>query len=148
VRGELRCRWAAAEAFRRAGETREAKERLLSLELELETRDLNVLLRRVRRSLRLVGVRRAAVRTKAGALTGREAEVIGLVADGLSNAEIARRLAVGRPTVERIVASASQKLRARTRVQAAVLAAAARLTSWRRLPPAGSEVDNCCRCDR
>jgi len=62
-------------------------------------------------------------RTAAGQLTGREAEVLELVADGLTNGEIARRLGVGRPTVVRLIKSAQQKLGASSRTQAAALAA-------------------------
>ena len=82
------------------------------------------LLGRVRRSLRLSGESRPAPRgSGAHGLTAREHEVLALVGDGLSNAEVARRLGLGRPTVERLVASASTKLGARSRLQAAALAA-------------------------
>jgi DNA-binding CsgD family transcriptional regulator len=75
---------------------------------------------RVRRSLRLAGVRRSAARERAeGGLTGREREVLELVAQGLSNAEIARRLGTGRSTVERTIAAAAAKLGVRSRAQAA-----------------------------
>ena len=123
VRGAFRCRWAAAEALRRAGEIGEARDRLLAIEAEVEERRLEVVLRKVRRSLRLVGVRRAAERTRVGALTGREVEVLALVGEGLTNNEIARRLGVGRPTVAGLIRSARQKLGAESRAQAAALAA-------------------------
>jgi DNA-binding CsgD family transcriptional regulator len=123
VRGAFRCRWAAAESLRRAGRLEEARTRLLLLEPETERRQLNVLLRRIRRSLRLMGVHRTAERTTVGLLTGRELEVLELVADGLTNREIARRLALGRPTVVRLIRSAQQKLGANNRTQAAALAA-------------------------
>ena len=123
VRGAFRCRWAAAEALRRAGRADDARERLIVLEREAETRQLNVVLMKVRRSLRLLGERRAAVRTKAGVLTGRETEVLELVGAGLTNDEIARRLGLGRPTVVRSIRSAQQKLGASNRTQAAALAA-------------------------
>jgi DNA-binding CsgD family transcriptional regulator len=122
-RGAFRCRWAAAESLRRAGRIDEAKTRLLHIEPELARRQLNVLLTKVQRSLRLAGVRRAARRTRAGDLTGREAEVLDLVGDGLTNDEIARRLGLGRPTVVRLIRSAQQKLGAESRTQAAALAA-------------------------
>lgn len=123
VRGAFRCRWAAAEALRRAGDDAEARERLLVLESAAEERQLNVVVRRIHRSLRLLGLHRAAERTKAGVLTGREAEVLELVAEGLTNREIARRLGLGRPTVVRLIASAQRKLGATSRTQAATLAA-------------------------
>lgn len=122
-RGGLRCRVAAAESLRLAGRPDEACAELLRLEPELEERRLEVLLRKARRSLRLAGVRRAAPRTHAGALTGREAEVLALVAAGLTNEEIARRLGLGRPTVVRLIRSAQHKLGASSRLQAAALAA-------------------------
>jgi len=75
-----------------------------------------------RRSLRLAGVRRDAPRVRTGALTGRELEVLELVAEGLVNDEIARRLGIGRPTVVRLIRSAQQKLGAGTRAHAAALA--------------------------
>ena|SRR5438132_1280874 len=121
--GAFRCRWAAAESLRRSGQTDEAKARLLLIEPEVEQRQLNVLLRKIRRSLRLTGVHRAVERTTVGALTGREAEVLELVAEGLKNDEIARRLGVGRPTVVRLIRTAQHKLGAESRAQAAALAA-------------------------
>jgi DNA-binding NarL/FixJ family response regulator len=58
----------------------------------------------------------------ASALTNREAQVLTLLADGLNNAEIARRLFIGEGTVKTHVARIFTKLAVRDRVQAAVYA--------------------------
>jgi DNA-binding NarL/FixJ family response regulator len=58
----------------------------------------------------------------AEALTEREAEVLRLVAQARSNAEIARELFIGEATVKTHVSNILQKLGARDRVHAAVLA--------------------------
>ena len=123
VRFELRARWGAGEAARRAGHLARTRT-LLALEEELEARSMLPLLGRVRRSLRLAGVVRAQRMRADGLLSGREQEVLVLVAEGLTSAEIAMRLAVSRATVESHVRSAMRKLGASTRRQAAALVTA------------------------
>ncbi|TWE11526.1 response regulator transcription factor [Rudaeicoccus suwonensis] len=63
-----------------------------------------------------------AARVAAEQLTIRELEVVRAVVEGLSNAEIGRRLYVGEATVKTHLASAQQKLGATNRVSVAVAA--------------------------
>jgi DNA-binding CsgD family transcriptional regulator/tetratricopeptide (TPR) repeat protein len=78
----------------------------------------------VRRGLRASGARgiprgpRAATRTNPAGLTVRELEVVELLAQGLSNAEIADRLVVSPKTVDHHVSAVLAKLSARSRAEA------------------------------
>ncbi|HTR33719.1 MAG TPA: helix-turn-helix transcriptional regulator, partial [Gaiellaceae bacterium] len=60
-------------------------------------------------------------------LSGREREILGLVAEGLSDAEIAHRLVLSPHTVHRHVANIRRKLGLRSRSAAAAAAARAGL---------------------
>lgn len=121
-RSELRCRWAAAEAMRLAGRRSEAVRLLEEAESLAMALGMVPILGRVRRSLRLAGVRRSAARRSSGSVTAREREVLDLVAAGLTNAQIAARLGVGRPTVARLVSNAAARLGTTSRVQTAARA--------------------------
>ena len=83
----------------------------------------------VSRSLRELGARdvptgpRAATRENPAGLTPREVEVLGLVAEGLRNADIAAQLFVSERTVGHHVSSILGKLGVKTRGQASAEAA-------------------------
>ncbi|WP_051806547.1 response regulator transcription factor [Streptomyces sp. NRRL F-2747] len=69
--------------------------------------------------------RRAEARARLGALPPREAEVLGLVAEGLSNGEIGERLGAAPDAVQRLAGRMLAELGAANRVQLALLARAA-----------------------
>ena len=61
------------------------------------------------------------------ALSGREREILTLLASGLSNAELGARLYLSEPTIKTHLSSIFRKLRVRDRVQAVIAAYDARL---------------------
>jgi DNA-binding CsgD family transcriptional regulator len=89
------------------------------------------LTRRVVGRLRELGIRvpsgpREATRANPAGLTARQAEVLALLGEGLTNAEIAERLVVSRRTAEHHVAAVLTKLGASSRREAARLASGLR----------------------
>ncbi|MFI5954219.1 LuxR C-terminal-related transcriptional regulator [Cryptosporangium sp. NPDC051539] len=95
---------------------------LLAAEKYAEHAGLTVLLGRVHRALRQFSVRRTTIdRSRTSTLTGREREVLALVAAGEPTRRIAGQLGISRETVETHVRSGMRKLGARTRTEAAAL---------------------------
>jgi DNA-binding CsgD family transcriptional regulator/tetratricopeptide (TPR) repeat protein len=83
---------------------------------------------RLRREMRAGGARTvprgpiAGTRANAAGLTRRQVQVLGLVDEGLSNSEIARRLCISAKTAEHHVSAIMARLEAPTRQQAAAAA--------------------------
>lgn len=125
---ELMCRWAEGEALRQAGEIEAAIQRLEAVLDAAMDGEFEMVAVRIRRSLRRAGRRLPASgptpRANGIGLTRRERELLELVGQGMTNAEIARRMGLGRPTVARILSNAMGKLGAETRGQAVRIVAA------------------------
>ena len=102
--------------------TGDVEARLRSLEI-LDSLGAAAVASRTRKELRDRGVsvprgRGRATREHSAGLTARQAEVLGLLGEGLSNPEIADRLFLSPRTVENHVSAVLAKLEASTRDQA------------------------------
>lgn len=118
---DLRCRMAAARCRLPDPGGVAAMEALV---VEADALGYRVLASGGRRELRRSGVHgRASGGERGGTLSPREREVLGHVAEGASSREIGNLLGVAASTVDTQVKSAMQKLGARTRLQAASMAA-------------------------
>ncbi|WP_405689915.1 response regulator [Streptomyces sp. NBC_00057] len=80
----------------------------------------NITKRLIAEFSRMSDVPRGPVKGRSGNLTERETEVLSLIAQGLSNAEIAQRLVVAEQTVKTHVSRILVKLSLRDRTQAAI----------------------------
>jgi DNA-binding CsgD family transcriptional regulator len=123
-RGDFRCRWARGEALRRAGDDATAVAVLEQVEADASALDHHMIVGRIRRSLRQLGIRRTAERSASAGdlLSGREREVLDLAGQGLTNAQIGARLGISRRTVASLVETAVAKLGASSRSHAVALA--------------------------
>ncbi len=117
----LDCPFEAAWALAGAG-TEQPLRRAFA---ELEKLGMLAAAARVARMLRELGApvvprgRRASTRAHPAGLTAREAEILGLLAEGLRNADIGRRLFISAKTVDHHVSAILAKLGVRSRTEAA-----------------------------
>jgi len=124
---ELICRLGQGEALRRA-DSAEAPGVLRDTLARAEARGYAPIAARARRSLRQAGVHVAPPAGETDTqrwarMTRREREALQLVGRGLTTPQIARRMGLGRGTVDQVLGSATRKLGAASRLQAAAMLA-------------------------
>jgi DNA-binding NarL/FixJ family response regulator len=117
----LGCPYEAALALGDADDTEAMRAALATLRALGAAPAANVVTRRLRQrgEQGLVRGPRPTTRQNPAGLTAREIEVLGLVAQGLQNPEIAQRLVVSPRTVEHHVSRILRKLNVHSRAQAA-----------------------------
>jgi DNA-binding NarL/FixJ family response regulator len=108
----------------------------------LESLDASATAKRCREHLRVAGVRgvsrgpRATTSANPAGLTSRELQILPLLAEGLTNAEIARRIVRSEKTVDHHISAILRKLDVRSRNDAAATAGRLGLIPERRARPA------------
>jgi DNA-binding CsgD family transcriptional regulator len=123
--GELGCPFERALALLGSGGEAAMREGLA----DLEALGATATIQRCRDVLRLKGVKgvargpRASTAAHPGGLTQREAQVLVLMAQGLTNAEIASQIVRSAKTVDHHISAILGKLEARSRAEASAIAA-------------------------
>ena len=122
---ELICRWAHGESLRIAG-SRAAIAVLRDVLERAQERGFGSVAAQARRSLRQAGEyvmppRPETPIDRAKGMTAREREALQLVGRGMTTSDIARRMGLGRGTVDQVLGAATHKLGAASRVQAAAI---------------------------
>ncbi|MCL1869184.1 MAG: AAA family ATPase [Promicromonosporaceae bacterium] len=106
------------------GDRAAARERLEAATAEAEQIGAGLVVARARRLLARAGLEAPPVRATSDALTAREAQVLALVAEGLTNGQIAERLFISVKTASVHVSAILRKLGVTSRTEAAVRAPA------------------------
>lgn len=124
---EMICRWAHGESLRLAG-SGQAIGALRDALTQVQDLGFGALAVQARRSLRQAGEFVAPPRPetpaqRAQGMTSREREALQLVGRGMTSTEIARRMGLGRGTVDQVLGAATRRLGAVSRVQAAAILA-------------------------